>query len=140
MGGDPHAIGKTFRLTDYPFRVIGVMPAGFEHVSGGYRLPHGESVDIWLVYNLLSQARLPRANHVCNTLARLKPGVSIAQGQAEMSAIAARLESQFPDDHNWHTQLNPLQDDLVGNSRPTLLLLAGAVSFVLLIACVNVAN
>jgi putative ABC transport system permease protein len=140
MGGDPHAIGKTFRLTDYPFRVIGIMPPGFEHVSGGYRLPHGEQVDVWLVYNLLSQQRVSRASHQCNTLGRLKPGVTIEQAQAEMNAIAARLESQYPDDRNWHTQLKPLQDDLVGSSRPTLLLLAGAVGFVLLIACVNVAN
>jgi len=140
LGGDPRVIGKTFRLTDYPFRIIGVMPAGFEHVSGGYRLPHGESVDVWLVYNLLSNPRASRANHYCNTIARLKPGVTIEQAQAAMNVIARRLESQYPDDKNWRIQLKPLQDDLVGSARPTLLLLAGAVGFVLLIACVNVAN
>jgi len=140
MGGDPHAIGKTLRLTDYPFRVIGVMPPGFEHVSGGYRLPHGESVDVWLVYNLLSNPRVSRANHFCNTIARLKPGVSIAQARAEMNVVASRLAARYPDDRNWHIQLRPLQDDLVASARPTLLILAGAVGFVLLIACVNVAN
>ncbi len=140
MGGDPHAVGKTLRLTDYPFRVIGVMPPDFEHVSGGYRLPHGEAVDVWLVYNLLSNPRLSRASHYCNTVARLKSGVSMAQAQAEMNVIASRLEAEHPDDKNWRVQLKPLQDDLVGGSRPTLLILAGAVGFVLLIACVNVAN
>jgi len=140
MGGDPHAIGKTLRLTDYPFRVIGVMPQAFEHVSGGYHLPHGEPVDVWLVYNLLSNPRVSRANHFCNTIARLKPGVSIEQARAEMNAIASRLAEKYPDDRGWRTQLQPLQDDLVASARPTLLILAGAVGFVLLIACVNVAN
>ena len=140
MGGDPHAIGKTLRLSDDPFRVIGVMPQGFEHVSGGYRLPHGESVDVWLVYNLLWRPNASRAAHFCNTIARLKPGVSIDQAQAEMNVIASRLAAQYPDDRDWHIQLRPLQDDLVAGARPTLLILAGAVGFVLLIACVNVAN
>ena len=140
MGGDPHAIGKTLRLTDYPFRVIGVMPQAFEHVSGGYHLPHGESVDVWLVYNLLSNPQVSRATHFCNTIARLKPGVSIEQAQAEMNVVASRLAAQYPDDRNWRIQLQPLQDDLVASARPTLLILAGAVGFVLLIACVNVAN
>ena len=140
MGGDSHAIGKTIRLTDYPFRVIGVMPPGFEHVSGGYRLPHGEAVDVWLVYNLLSNPKLARSTHYCNTIARLKPGVTIEQAQSSMNVIAARLAAEYPDDRNWRTELRPLQDDLVGSARPTLLLLAGAVGFVLLIACVNVAN
>jgi hypothetical protein len=134
MGGDPHAIGKTLRLTDYPFRVIGVMPRGFEHLSGGYRLPHGESVDVWLVYNLLSNTRVSRGSHFCNTIARLKPGVSIEQAQAEMNVIASRLAARYPDDRDWHIQLQPLQDDLVASARPTLLILAGAVAFVLLIA------
>jgi predicted permease len=140
MGADPNAIGKTLRLTDYPFRVIGVMPPGFEHVSGGYRLAHGESVDVWLVYNLLSNPRVSRATHLCNTIARLKPGVSIEQAQAEMNVIASRLAARYPDDRDWRIQLQPLQDDLVASARPTLLILAGAVAFVLLIACVNVAN
>jgi predicted permease len=140
MGGDPHAVGKTLRLTDYPFRVIGVMPPGFEHVSGGYHLPHGESVDVWLVYNLLSNPRVSRANHFCNTIARLKPGITIEQAQAEMNVIASRLAALYPDDRDWRVQLQPLQDDLVASARPTLLILAGAVGFVLVIACVNVAN
>jgi MacB-like periplasmic core domain len=130
MGGDPHAVGKTLRLSDYPFRVIGMMPPGFEHVAsstsrGGDRLPHGESVDVWLVYNLLSNPRVSRANHYCNTIARLKPGVSIEQAQAEMNVIASRLAALYPEDRDWRIQLQPLQDDLVASARPTLLILAG---------------
>src|SRR5579872_1415792 len=53
LSGDPQAIGKTIRLSDFPFRIVGVMPPGFEHVSGGYRLPRGEAVDVWLPFDLL---------------------------------------------------------------------------------------
>lgn len=141
LGGNPHAIGTTIRLDDYPFRLIGVMPRGFENISGGYQLPHGEAVDLWLPLNMLGRPQgVPRAFHYCNTVARLRPGVTIQQAQADMNVIAARLDREYVDDKNWRIQLKPLQDDLVGSARSTLLILAGAVAFVLLIACVNVAN
>ena len=141
LGGDPHVIGKTIRLSDYPFQIVGAMPPGFEHVSGGYRLPRGEAVDVWLPFNLLGSPKgVPRAFHYCNTVARLKSGVKIEEAQADLNVIASRLEAQYPDDRNWRVQLRPLRDDLVGGARPTLEILAGAVGFVLLIACVNVAN
>jgi predicted permease len=140
LGGDPRVLGRTIMLTGDPFRVVGVMPPGFEHV-GGYRLPPGEEVEVWLPFNKLESPRgVPRAFHYCNTIARLKPGVKIEEAEAEMNVIARRLEAQFPDDKDWRIQLKVLQDDLVGKTRPTLLILAGAVGFVLLIACVNVAN
>ena len=140
FNGDPLAIGKIIRLTDSPFRIVGVMPQGFEHLSGGYRLPHGD-VDVWLPFNMLGNPRgVPRAFHYCNVIARLRPGIGIEAAQAGMNIIASGLEAQYPDDKNWRIQLSPLQDDLVGKARPTLLILAGAVGFVLLIACVNVAN
>jgi putative ABC transport system permease protein len=140
LGGDPHVIGKTVILTDSPFRIVGVMKPDFEHVSGGYQLPRGEGVEVWLPYNWLANRRVARASHYTNTLARLKPGITLEQAQAEMNVIAGSLEAQYPDDKNWRIQLKPLQDDLVGSARPTLLILSGAVGFVLLIACVNVAN
>ncbi len=140
LGGRPNAIGATIRLSDYPFRVVGVMPAGFEQLSGGRRLPRGEAVDVWLPFNLLAVPRISRVAHYCHTVARLAPGATIEQAQAEMNTIAAGLASQYPEDANWGIQLKPLHDDLVGQARPTLLILAGAVAFVLLIACVNVTN
>jgi predicted permease len=81
-----------------------------------------------------------RAFHYCNTVARLVPGVTIEQARARMNGVAAALEQQNPDDKGWRIDLARLQDDLVGKARPTLLILTGAVGFVLLIACVNVAN
>ncbi|HEY1341558.1 MAG TPA: ABC transporter permease, partial [Bryobacteraceae bacterium] len=140
MGGDPQVVGKTIRLTDYPFRVVGVMPREFEHVSGGYRQP-SDAVDVWLPYDALGNPRgVARAFHFCTTVARLKPGATLEQAQAEMNVISRALEAQHPDDRNWRVELAPLREDLAGKSRPTLLILAGAVAFVLLIACVNVAN
>ena len=140
LGGSPRAIGSTIRLSDSPFRVVGVMPPGFEQLSGGRRLPRGEAVDVWLPFNQLGMPRVSRVAHYCHTVARLAPGTTIEQAQAEMNAIAAGLEAQYPDDANWRIQLKPLRDDLVSQARPTLLMLAGAVGFVLLIACVNVTN
>ena len=141
LGGDPHVIGTTIRLTDSPFRIVGVMPPGFEQLSGGYRLPRGEAVDVWLPFNMLGNPQgVPRAFHYCHTVARLKPGVTIEAGAGGDERHRGGLEAQYPDDANWRIQLKPLHDDLVGQARPTLLILAGAVGFVLLIACVNVAN
>lgn len=141
LDGDPHVIGRTIRLGDNPLRVVGVMPPDFEDLIAGQRLPRGEAVDVWLPFNMLGNPKgVPRAFHYCHTVARLKPGVKIEEAQAEMDTIAANLQAQYPDDKNWRIQLQPLQDDLVAKARPTLFLLAGAVGFVLLIACVNVAN
>jgi predicted permease len=140
LGGSPQAIGSVIRLSDSPFRVVGVMPPGFEQLSGGRRLPRGESVDVWLPFNQLGFARISRVNHYCHAVARLAPATTLEQAQSEMNTIAASLEARYPDDANWRIQLRPLQDDLVSQVRPTLLILAGAVAFVLLIACVNVAN
>jgi len=141
FGRDPQVIGRTIRLSDSPIRIVGVMPAGFEHVSGGAPLPRGESVGVWLPFNRLGSPQgLPRVFRYCKTVARLKPGITIEQAQAAMNVIAHQLEAQYPDDKNWRIQLEPLHDDLVGHARPVLLILAGVVAFVLLIACVNVAN
>ena len=141
LGGDSFVIGKIIRLNDSPTQIVGVMAPGFEHVSGGYRLPRGEAVDVWLPFNMLANAqRVSRANHFCNTIARVKADLSIEKAQAAMNVIASGLEGQYPDDKNWRVQLQPLREDLVGGARPTLLILGGAVGFVLLIACVNVAN
>ena len=140
LGGDPHAIGKTIRLTDYPFRIVGVMPANFTDVDGA-RLPRGEKVDVWLPFNLLGNPRqVSRAFHYCKTIARLRPAVNIETAQTQMNVVASQLAARYPDDKNWRVDLQPLQESMVHSARPTLLILAGAVAFVLLIACVNVAN
>ena len=141
LGADRHAVGKTIRLDDFPFRIIGVMPPGFEDLAAGYRVPRGEQVGVWLPFDMLGNPKgVPRAFHYCNTVARLKPGASIEKAQGEMNVIASRLDAQYPDDKNWRIHLELLEESVVGETRPTLLILSGAVGFVLLIACVNVAN
>lgn len=143
FAGNPHIIGRAVPLSDSTFHVVGVMPPRFEDLRGGYRMPQGKPVDIWLAFNALGDRQrvaAARAFHFCNTVARLKPGVSIQQAQEEMNRIARGLESEYSEDRDWRVDLRPLQNDVVGKTRPTLFILSFAVAFVLLIACVNVAN
>ncbi|HVY72237.1 MAG TPA: ABC transporter permease [Verrucomicrobiae bacterium] len=140
FNGDPSIVGKSIRLTGEAFTVVGVMPAGVQHVGGDYRsMPHGETVDFWWPISLRPQD--DRGSHYMNSIARLKPGVSVAQASADLNVIAERLAKQFPDTSGYfRIAVHGLRDEIVGHSRTTLWILFGAVSLVLLIACVNVAN
>ena len=139
--GDPEIVGKTIRLSGKPFTVVGIAPAGLQHVGGGYRpLPHGESVDIWWPMRL--GPNRPRGAQIVNVIGRLKSGVTRRQAEAEFDLIAARLAEQYPGPYRIEakTLIQPLRDEIVEGSQRTLLLLLAAVFLVLLIACVNVAN
>ena len=147
FGSDPALIGKTLTLNDRSYTVVGVMPAGFQfpHQS----LSFAERADVWVpipfTAEQLGQREGPYNNYV---IARLKPGVTLEQARAGMSTIASRLEQQYPhaykgpkgEDGGWRMTIVPLHDEVVGKSRLALLVLLGTVSFVLLIACANVAN
>ncbi|MBS1813070.1 MAG: ABC transporter permease [Acidobacteria bacterium] len=137
---DPGIIGQSLVLSGRSFTVVGVMPAGVQHVGGDYRsLPHGESVDVWWPLQMPAQAG--RGAHFCNAIGRLKPGVSVTQAEADFNVMAERLAQQFPNTNgNWRIAIQPLHEELVGKTRTTLWILLGTVFFVLLIACVNVAN
>ena len=132
FGGDPQAIGKSLTLNGRPFTVIGVMPARFHFPDQGqYFVP----------LSWTDQDRAVRNNHNYVVIARVKRGVSMQQAQAEMNTISKRLEQAYPEeDKGWGAVIVPLREDLVGDVRPALLVLLGAVAFVLLIACANVAN
>jgi putative ABC transport system permease protein len=119
--------------------VIGVMPPGFQ-----FFLAHGSltgvPAELWEPLAFSKESWTPRGRYL-SALARLKPGVSLKQAQSQMDAIAEGLESKFPDmDKGWGVNLVPLHEQIVGGIRPALLVLLGAVGFVLLIACANVAN
>jgi putative ABC transport system permease protein len=140
FNGDPGVVGRTLTLSGRPFTVVGVMPPGVQHVGGDYRsMPHGETVDLWGPLEVPPQAE--RGAHFCNAIGRLKPGVSLDQSTADLNAIAGRLAEQFPNtNQGWRIAIQPLHEEIAGRARTTLLALFGAVFFVLLIACVNVAN
>jgi putative ABC transport system permease protein len=139
FGGARDVIGRTMTFDRGTYQVIGVMPAGFTYPIGGDDPP-----EMWVPYVPTNGERVrgsARA-YFLQLVGRLKPGVSIDQAGAELQAITAPLAARFPD---WFyggrvANVRPLHDMLVGRVRAWMLMLLGAVAFVLLIACVNVAN
>jgi putative ABC transport system permease protein len=133
LGGDPHVLGRAIRLSDRSYTVIGVMPRDFS-------LPRELAdvfVSLWVAY---PDAAAERDVHFMHTYWRLKPGVPLAQAQAEIAQADHRLAGEFPDSERERgTSLIPLHEFLVGDVRPALLVLFGAVGLVLLIACANFA-
>jgi predicted permease len=136
FGGAADVIGRTMRLNDQAYTVIGVMPASASVAAFPLM-----ATDIWVPIGLNSEQRASRGNHNQNGVARLKAGVALAGAQAEMDAISDRLGREFAKfDQGWGAMIVPLQEDIVGSSRTTLVMLLGAVGLVLLIACANVGN
>ena len=132
FAGDPGIINKTITLDGKAIEVIGVMPADVI-------LP--QAADLWVPLNFDSPGMKQRKAHFLRPIGRLKEGVTLAQAQADTDVIAAQIEQQFPDTNTgWSLSLVSLRERLVGGSQTTLFILFGAVGFVLLIACANVAN
>jgi putative ABC transport system permease protein len=135
FGGDPAIAGRTIMLNDRAFTVVGVMPAWFRGVN--------DNADLWVPLMMVGSAETfgNRGNRGPNVLARLKPGVSLEQAQAEMTGICKRLEAAYPGTNEARgVEISPLETELRGNVRAPLLLLLAAVGLVLMIACTNVAN
>jgi putative ABC transport system permease protein len=138
FGSDSSLVGRAIQLNGQPTTVVGVMPPDF-HLTVSAALVR-KPADVWQKWVLPPQARDPRGRFM-SVIARLKPGVPVAQAQAQMATIAAGLAAEFPEfDTGWSVKVVPLRDELAGEVRPALLMLAGAVAFVLFIACANVAN
>jgi predicted permease len=132
FGGDPAIVGKVARLDGTPRTVIGVMPATFEKPAWAL---------LWTPLVWDATEKTVRGEHSLSAVARLKPGVSVGDAQSQLDIIAARLAQQYPADNaGWGAQVVPLREETVGDVRRPLLILFGAVVFVLLIACANVAN
>jgi putative ABC transport system permease protein len=136
FGSDPDVIGRALILNGENYTVVGVMPPfvqlpGFENRNDS----------LWVPIAFPAEEAVERGNHFLEIVARLKSGVTLKQAQAEMDTIAASLEQQYP---TYNTRRGavvvPLHEQVVGDIRPALLILLGAVGFVLLIACANVAN
>jgi putative ABC transport system permease protein len=132
FGSSSSALGEQLTLDGQAYTVIGVMPPTFDFPP---------NAQVWVPLVWTDKERAVRGNHNYIVGARLRPGVDIKQAQAEMDTISSRLQQQYPvDDAGWGAVVVPLREDLVGDVRPALLVLLGAVAFVLLIACANVAN
>jgi putative ABC transport system permease protein len=143
-GSDPNIIGRKMRLDGDMYTIVGVMPSGFRHPGPTL----DTDVEVWIatgfsglpfpVPAVRAQRFIPAA------IARLKPGMTVAQAQAQLDAFVKQLSRDYPTEYpataRWGLRLLPVKEDLVGPQRAELFLLLGAVGFVLLIACVNIAN
>ncbi len=138
FGSAPDALGKTLRLDGVGYTVVGVIPADFRYQSGNF-----QNCDVYVPLGQWNDPtfRDRRAGMGMDAVGRLKPGVTLQQAQADMNTVAQGLAQAYPDaDKGTGIALLPLKQDVVGNIQPFLLVLLAAVGFVLLIACVNVAN
>ncbi len=144
FGSDPHILGKSVRMDNDSYRVIGVMPPGFRDPG---RTVDERNTEQWAAVGFSdNQARAAdRSLRLpLETVGRLKPGLTLATAQSQLDALVASLRKQYPDAYpaasKWTVRLVPLKENVVGNVRQSLILLLGAVASVLLIGCVNVAN
>ena len=144
FGGDPRIIGRTLRLDNDDYHVVGVMPRGFRDQGS---TSNEQNVDLWLGagYSGLPFPPPQRALRLRRAvIARLKPGLSVTVAQARLDALVASLKKQYPAEYPpqaaWTVRLIPMSESVVGGFSHSLILLFGAVGLVLLIGCVNVAN
>ncbi len=129
--GDPKLVGQSIRLNGRPFTVIGIMGPGFAFP---------DDVDIWQLQEW-DPARHSRFAHFMESVARLAPGVRFEQAQSELTGLTGRLQKEFaPSNKEWSARPIPVLNEVVGYFRPALYVLMAAVSLLLLIACINVAN
>jgi predicted permease len=144
FGGNPNVLGTSFRLDTDLYTIVGIMPPEFRHP--GRTL--GQDVEVWVAAGFAA-APFPKPpvraqRFIPGAIARLSPGLSVAQAQAKLDACAAELQKQYPTDYpataQWKPHVVPLQQEIVGNSNLMLILLLAAVAAVLLIACVNIAS
>lgn len=132
FGADPNLIGQTITLDSQKYTVVGVMPAEFDFPR---------QAELWTPLVWDEKERKTRSIHDYMVVARLNPGVSMEKAKTELNVISSRLEQEYPEaNKGWGAVVIPLQEDLIGDIRPALLVLFCAVGFVLLIACANVAN
>jgi predicted permease len=144
FGSDPQILGRSVRLDNDLYQIIGVMPAGY-HEPG--RTTEQRNTEMWLATGFAGPpAPTPQRDSriLPEAIARIAPGLTVKTAQSRLDALVASLRKQFPIDYPeqsaWRVRLVPLQETVVGGTRQSLMLLLGAVGLVLLIGCVNVAN
>jgi putative ABC transport system permease protein len=133
LHADRAVVGRALRINGMTYTVVGVMPKTFD--------PLLDKSDLWIPEAFTAQQVADHDLHFLNVMGRLKPGLSLAQAQSELKVIALRLQQQYPiDDKDRGLRLTPITTTLLGDERPVLRMMLGAVAFVLLIACANIAN
>jgi len=145
FGSDPHILDKSVRLDTDLYRIVGVMPAGFDAPG---RTGEERNIEVWVAtsfYGAPMPDHPPRnRRNLPTAIARLEPGLTIAAAQSRLDGLVASLQKEYPADYPlqsaWTVRLVPLKERVVRNVRQSLILLLGAVGLVLLIGCVNVAN
>ena len=132
-GGDSAIVGRTISMEGRPYLVAGVMPPGFNFPDRG---------EFWMPFASDGPSQEPRGNRTyAGAIGRLRPGVTLAQAKADLARVSTQLQREFPNDNTgWSAEIVTLRDDLTGDLRRPMLIFLGAVAFVLLIACANVAN
>jgi predicted permease len=141
-GADPDILGKRIRLDNDLYTIVGVLPPDFRHPGQTV----ASDVEVWLTSGFSAPPAPPpaRATKLAKVIARLKPGITLAEAQAKLDVMSAQIRRDFASDYparsQWTVRVIPLQESLVGNVRPILLVLMGAVVLVILIASVNIAN
>jgi len=146
LGGEPNVIGRSVRLSDLSYTIIGVMPAGFEFPHPSFNF--ARQVEFWIPLAFTTEQVAQRQSpYHLNVIGLLKPNVTIEQARGEMTALGQRFEREHRSyrgpnnsDMGWRITVTPLQEQIVGKSRRALLVLFAAVFLVLLIACANAAN
>jgi predicted permease len=137
FGADPGVLDRVLDIDGSPTRIVGIMPRGFD--------VHDQRVELWLPITIDPANPGNRGGHFLYVIARLKDGVGIGQARAELDTLIQRWNTDFPGTHTPHPvnhrlRIDPLKDDIVGTVATALWVLQGAVAFVLLIACANLAN
>ncbi|HZD05812.1 MAG TPA: FtsX-like permease family protein, partial [Longimicrobiales bacterium] len=139
FGSEPSIVGRTIELNGNAVEVVGVMPAGFRDIFQG--------TELWFPLRI-DESLLPRTNYSYPMIGRLADGATVASASREVNALELQLPEVYPggltarmlEDADWSADVNPLQEDIVGDLARTLWILLGSVGLVLLIACANVAN
>ena len=141
FGAAPDILGRTLLLDAKPYRIIGVMPAGFAFPHATDAMDAAKVSDIWIPWAMTAEQKANRNDSSGNAIGRLRQGVSLEQAQAEMSVLMTKIDALRPTkDQGFGALVKPFVASVTGGSRRALLLLMGAVTFLMLIACSNVAS
>ncbi|MFL5619270.1 MAG: ABC transporter permease [Gemmatimonadaceae bacterium] len=136
FGADPGIVGKTVNFNGTPFQVVGVMPQGFTY-------PADRTIDVWIPLSFFGPNDIGRVRNAqfMGVIARMKPGITAPQFEAELSGIAARLSREYPENPGWErVNVASLRESILGDVRRPLIVLMAAVGMLLLVACVNIAS